>query len=134
LAALTRSSSRGNPAAKASVVLGALAVAAIPVAVVASRYVPSVRLLQGLYVAVPSALVLGFLAVRAARRAHRTIGLTLGRAGGERASRTGRALALLGLYLGAMGALALASPWVSFHDLRHARDATPPPAAPDATP
>jgi uncharacterized membrane protein YbhN (UPF0104 family) len=34
----------------------------------------------------------------------------------------------------AMGALALASPWVSFHDLRHARDATPPPAAPDATP
>jgi len=36
-------------------------------------------------------------------------------------------------YVG-MGALGLASPWVSLNDLRHVRDATPGPAAPPAAP
>jgi hypothetical protein len=84
-------------------------VAAIPAAIAASRWVPAVPLLRGLYVGIPLALVLGLLARAAARRARRTLELTLGRAGGERATRWGRGLAFLGLYAGLMGAIALAS-------------------------
>jgi hypothetical protein len=109
LAALTSSSSRPNPAAQLTAVLGALAVVAVPAAVAASRYVPTVPLLRGLYVGVPSALVLGALAVVTARRGRRELMLSLGRAGGESAIRWGRRLAFLGLYVGAMGAIALAS-------------------------
>jgi hypothetical protein len=105
----TSSSSRENPAASLSVVLGGLAVAAIPAAVAASRWVPAVPLLRGLYVGVPVALLLGLLARVAARRARRTVELSLGRAGGERTTRWGRGLAYAGLYAGLMGAVALAS-------------------------
>jgi hypothetical protein len=86
-----------------------LAVAAVPAGVAASRYIPSIRLLQGLYAAVPVALLLGLLARAASGRARRAIRLTLGRSGGERAARAGRVLAFVGLYVGAMGALALGS-------------------------
>jgi hypothetical protein len=86
-----------------------LAVLAIPAGVVASRYVPSIRLLQGLYAAVPAALLLGLLARAASRRGRRALELTLGRSGGARAALTGRVLAFLGLYVGAMGAIALGS-------------------------
>lgn len=89
--------------------LGALAVAAIPAAVAASRYLPSIRLLQGLYAGVPAALLLGLLARAASRRAARSLQLTLGRSGGARTARAGRILGFLGLYVGAMGALALGS-------------------------
>lgn len=89
--------------------LGTLAVAAIPAAVLASRYVPSIPLLRALYAGVPSALVLALLARAAARRAGRAIGLTLGRSSGARAARAGRFLAYLGLYVGVMGAIALGS-------------------------
>jgi hypothetical protein len=109
LAVRTSSSSRENPAASLSVVLGALAAAAIPAAVAASRWVPAVPLLRGLYVGVPAALVLGLLARASGRRAHRALELSLGRAGGARAARWGRALAFVGLYVGLMGAIALAS-------------------------
>ena len=81
----------------------------MPAGVAASRYVPSVALLRGLYAAVPAALVLGALAILAARRGRRRLTLTLGRSGGARAALAGRLLALAGLYLGAMGAVALAS-------------------------
>ena len=86
-----------------------LAVLAIPAGVAASRYVPSIRLLQGLYATVPAALLLGLSARAASRRARRAIELTLGRSGGSRAALTGRVLALVGLYVGAMGAIALGS-------------------------
>jgi hypothetical protein len=109
LAVRTSSSSRPNPAARLSVVFGALAVAAIPAGIAASEYVPSVRLLEGLYAAVPAAILLGLVAVGAAHRGRDTIERTLGRAGGGRAARAGRALALVGLYLGTMGAIALGS-------------------------
>jgi hypothetical protein len=109
LAVRTSSSSRENPAAQLSVVLGALALVAVPAGVVASRYVPSVPLLRGLYGGVPAAFLLGLLAIGAARKARRRLSLSLGRSGGERAARWGRLLALAGLYIGAMGALALAS-------------------------
>ena len=89
--------------------LGALALLAVPAGVAASRYVPSVPLLRGLYGGVPAAFLLGALAIAAARRARRTLTLSLGRARGERAARWGRLLAFAGLYVGAMGALAVAS-------------------------
>jgi hypothetical protein len=91
------------------VVLGALALAAVPAGVAASRYVPSVPLLRGLYGGVPAALLLGLLAIAAARRARSRLGLSLGRAPGAKAARWGRRLAFAGLYVGTMGALALAS-------------------------
>ena len=89
--------------------LGALAAAAVPLGIAASRYAPSVRLLDGLYGGVPAAFLLGLLAIGAARRARRSLLLSLGRSGGEGALRWGRRLAFLGLYVGAMGALALGS-------------------------
>jgi hypothetical protein len=109
LAVRTSSNSRQNPAAQLSVVLGGLAVAAIPGVVAASRWVPSVPLLRGLYAGVPAALLCGLLARGAARRARRALELSLGRCGGGRAARTGRVLAFLGVYVGAMGVIALAS-------------------------
>ena len=108
MAVRTSSSSRSNPSARVSVALGALAVAALPAAVAASRYVPSVKLLEGLYAAVPAALLLGLLAVWAARRGRRASVLSLGRRGAK-AARWGRGLAYLGLYVGAAGAIALGS-------------------------
>jgi hypothetical protein len=109
MAVRTSSSSRSKASARASVALGALAVAAVPLAVAASRYVPAVKLLQGLYAAVPAALLLGLLAVWAARRARRASAFSLGLRGGTRAARLGRVLAFVGLYVGAAGAIALGS-------------------------
>jgi hypothetical protein len=86
-----------------------LAVVAIPGAVGASWYIPSVPLLRALYAGVPVALLLGLLAVGSARRARRALTLSLGRSGGERGARLGRALAFAGLYVGAMGVIALGS-------------------------
>jgi hypothetical protein len=109
LAVRTSSSSRSNPSAQLAVAFGLLAVAAIPGAVGASRYLPAVPLLRALYAGVPAALLLAVLAVGAARRARRALTLSLGRAGGERAARIGRRLAFVGLYVGAMGLIALGS-------------------------
>ena len=87
--------------------LGVLSLAAVPAAIAASRFVPSVELLGSLYVAVPAALVLGLLALLAARRARRTLELRLGRSRGGRGARVGRWLALAGMYVGLAGAVAL---------------------------
>jgi hypothetical protein len=112
LAALTSSSSalrpRRNPAATLSLLAGLVGVAAIPAAVAASRYVPELRLLDALYAGVPAAFVLGLLAVAAARRARRRQVLALERLRGSRTARAGYLLALLGIYLGCTGGLALA--------------------------
>ena len=90
-----------------SVVLGVLSLAAIPAGVAASRFVPSVELLESLYVAVPATIVLGLLALLASRRARRTVELRLGRSRGARGARAGRWLALAGIYVGLAGAIAL---------------------------
>ena len=96
-----------NRAARAAIVLGALAVLAIPVTVVLPQVVSSLRLLQTLYVTVPAAVVLGLLAVGAARRARFEAALSIRpeRAGPVRAARL---VAWAGLYAGVTGALALA--------------------------
>ncbi len=111
MAALTSSSNgiraRGNPAATVSLLAGLLGTAALPAAVGVARLLPSVRLLEALYAGVGAALLLGLVALAASRRARRRQVLSLGRAGGGRVARIGRWLALLGLYLGCTGGLAL---------------------------
>jgi hypothetical protein len=68
-------SNRG--AARAAVVLGALAVLAIPAGVLAAQLSGRLRLLETLYVVVGVAAVLGLLAVWAARRARLNAARTL---------------------------------------------------------
>jgi hypothetical protein len=89
------------------VLLGVLAVAAIPAGVAAARYTSGLRLLETLYVAVPVAVVLGILAVGASRRARFALARSV-RAERGGAVRTARFVAWLGLYAGVTGALALA--------------------------
>jgi uncharacterized membrane protein YfcA len=93
--------------ARAAVLLGALAVAAIPVGVVAAQRSVSLRLLETLYVAVPVAYVLGLLALACARRARRAAEQSL-RTDGRGPIRLARFVAWAGVYAGVTGALALA--------------------------
>jgi len=89
-----------------SLILGLLAVAAIPVAIVVTEQQGDLRLLHA-GVAVPVAFVLGVLGVRLARRARRRLERTLGRAGGAVPARMGRVFSWLGVYLALIGAIAL---------------------------
>jgi hypothetical protein len=101
LAARTTSS---NGAAYASILLGALAVLAVPAGVVASRVLEDVRLLV---IAVPVAFVLSLLALSAARRARFRVDRSVFRRR-ARTAKLGRFLAWTGLYVAVIGALALA--------------------------
>jgi hypothetical protein len=96
----------GNGRAFASVVLGLLAVATMPVAILATRYSESYDLLHAGF-AIPVAIVLGGLAIVLGRRALRHDDLRLGRAGGRGAARVGRALGVLGIALAATCLVAL---------------------------
>lgn len=98
----------GNPRATASVVVGALALAAVPAGVVLARYSSRVTLLGAGLVAAPLGVVLGVYALVLARRGRETVVRTLGRSGGEGTARLGRALGLLGLLLSLTAGLALA--------------------------
>lgn len=94
-----------NRRATASVALGLLAVAAVPLGIALSR-LTAVTLVQGCTAAAP-ALLLGVLAVAQARRGRETAQMTLGRSGGERASRIGRALGMAALWMALTTGLAL---------------------------
>ena len=96
-------SSRG--AARAAVLLGALAVLAIPAGVVAAQLSGRIRLLETLYVVVAAAVVLGLAAVVAARRARLNASRTISAHGGVGLARV---VAWAGAYAGVTGALALA--------------------------
>jgi hypothetical protein len=96
-------SNRG--AARAAVVLGALAVVAIPAGVLAAQLSSQLRLLETLYAVVAAAVVLGLLALYAARRARLNAARTLSAAGGVGFARV---IAWAGAYAGITGALALA--------------------------
>ena len=93
-------------AARAAIVLGVLAVATIPLGVVAAQVSARLRLLETLYVVVPAAVVLGLLALVAARRARINAARSVAPAGGP--LRTARVVAWAGVYAGVTGALALA--------------------------
>jgi hypothetical protein len=97
----------GNGRAVAAVLVGALAVATMPVAIAATRYSESYDLLHAGF-AIPVATVLGALAIRLGRGALRHDEVRLGRAGGRRTARVGRALGVLGLALAATALVALA--------------------------
>jgi len=89
------------------VVLGLLAAATMPVAIVATRYSESYELIHAAF-AIPVAVVLGILAVVLARRARALDRATLGKAGGTRAAQVGRLLGILGLCMAASATIAVA--------------------------
>jgi hypothetical protein len=98
--------SSNKRAARAAVLIGALAVLAIPGAVVAPR-VSRVSLLHALYVGVPVAAALGILAFLASRRARFVAARSIDpQSAGP--VRTARVFAWAGLYSGITGGLALA--------------------------
>jgi hypothetical protein len=102
--------SSSKTAARTGIVLGALAVLAVPAGVVASRFVKGVTLLEGLYYSVPAAVVLGLLALVAVRRARLSAQRSVfsDRRGPVRTART---LAWLGLYIGVTSGIAVGVYW-----------------------
>jgi hypothetical protein len=97
----------GNGRAVACLLVGLAATATMPAAILATRYSGSYELLHAGF-AIPVAVVLGAVAVGLARGALRLDDMRLGRAGGRRLARLGRALGVLGISLGATCAVALA--------------------------
>jgi hypothetical protein len=93
--------------ARVAVLLGALAVLAIPVGIVAAQFVNGLVLLKTLYAVVPASVVLGLLALLASRRARLAVARSL-RPEAAGPVRLGRILAWAGLYVGITGALGLA--------------------------
>ena len=94
-------------AARVAVFIGAPAVLAIPVGVVASRYISGLTLLQSLWGSVPAAGVLGLIALAASRRARFNLARSL-HPEENRLVQVGRVLAWLGIYAAVTGAIALA--------------------------
>ena len=97
-----RSSRRAAFAAGA---LGVLAIAAIPLAMLAAQKSARIGLLQALYVAVPVAVVLGVAAVLVARRARLRSARSVFRGSSHRFAQV---LAWAGLLCGLTGGIALA--------------------------
>ncbi len=95
-------SSNGGPprpgSARASVVVGFLSVAVLPVAIAVTNRSNRYDLLHAAF-AIPLAAALGALAVALARRARSRLAPTLGHAKGTRTARVGRFLGLLGFLL-----------------------------------
>ena len=78
----TEERTSGNGRALASLLLGLAATATMPLAILATRYSASYKLLQAGF-AIPVAVVLGALAIGLARGALRLDDMRLGRAGGR---------------------------------------------------
>ena len=89
-----------------SVLLGLLSLAALPLAIVATRWSKAYELLDAA-AAIPVAMVLGVLAVVLGRKARAQGRLTLGAVRGARTARLGRALGLTGFLVGVTGAMAI---------------------------
>jgi len=96
--------SSNNGAARAAGIFGVLAILAIPVGILASRYMSGVTLLESLYVTVPAAFVLALIALSANRRARFSRARSVRPEGGRLSS----FLAWAGLYIAVIGAVALA--------------------------
>jgi hypothetical protein len=96
-----------NVPAVLSVLLGLLATAAIPAAVIYAERSTRVELIWSA-VAVPVAFVLGLAAIFAARAGRRRARMTLLRRSGSAAAGLGRLLGVLGVLLAGTGVIALA--------------------------
>jgi hypothetical protein len=96
-----------NPRASASLVVGVVAVAIVPLAIAASQYFDELSLVQSCASAAVAGL-LGIFAIVLARRGRETAQRTLGRSGGEGAARAGKWLGVLALWIAATTGLALA--------------------------
>jgi hypothetical protein len=105
-----------NRAAVWSLILGLLATAAIPVAILVTEQRDDLRLLHA-GVAVPVAFVLGFAGIRLARRARRRLDRTIGRARGAVTARFGRLFSWLGVYLALIGAISLVVYAIEYYEL-----------------
>lgn len=99
--------STGNGRAVAAVAVGLLALATMPVAIVATRYSETYELLHAGF-AIPVGVALGIASIWLGRGALRHDDARLGRAGGRRAARVGRALGVLGIALASTALVALA--------------------------
>jgi hypothetical protein len=97
---------RPNPPARASLLVGILAVVVLPAAIASSRYLEEVTLVNA-GIAAPVAALLGIVAIALARRGRRRIERTLWSTGGARLARTGRALGLLAVCLAFTAGVAL---------------------------
>jgi hypothetical protein len=96
-----------NPRASASLAVGLIAVAVVPLALAASRWVEQVTLVESCASAALAAL-LGISAIALARRGRETVQRALGRSGGESTARVGKWLGILALWIAATTGLALA--------------------------
>jgi len=105
--AVSDSGATGNGRAVGALAVGLLSIASMPLAILATRYSGSYELLHAGF-AIPVAVILGAGAIGLARGALRLDDIRLGRAGGRRLARLGRALGVLGISLGATCAVALA--------------------------
>jgi hypothetical protein len=97
-------------------ILGLLAVAVIPVAIVVTEVHGELRLLHS-GVAVPVAFVLGIVGIRLARKARTRLERTLGRAGGAVPARLGRVLSWIGVYCAVIGAISLGVYAIEYYEL-----------------
>ena len=101
MAVPTKSSNGGPPrpgSARLSVFVGLLSIAALPAAILATRWSRTYELLDAT-AAIPVAASLGLLAWALARRARSRLAPTLGHPRGSRTARLGRFLGLLGFVL-----------------------------------
>ena len=105
MAVPTRSSSRPNARAWGAVLVGLLAVAAVPAGVALTHY-RNIELLKAGWAVVP-AFVLGIGSLALARAARRRTERTIGRVGGRGVTRLGRYLGVLGIYLALAAALSV---------------------------
>ena len=96
--------------------LGLLAVAVIPVAILVTDVHEDLRLLHA-GIAVPVAFVLGIAGIRLAKKARTRLERTLGRAGGAIPARLGRVLSWIGVYLALIGAISLGVYAIEYYEL-----------------
>ena len=94
-----------------SVLVGLVALATLPAAIVAAEVFDLVTLLQS-SVAIAPAFVLALTAIYLGRRARRTIERTLGRVRGYKLALVGRILGYLALYVAVTAAISVATYYV----------------------
>jgi hypothetical protein len=114
LAGLTRSNSAERPRSSSaffSVLLGLVAVATLPAAILFAERWERITLLESA-VAIAPAFVLGLIAVVLGRRAKGSIDRTLGRVKGYKLAGIGRFLGYLALYIAVTASISVATYYV----------------------